>query len=91
MFIPHPTVSQTTATYEFGIVGTGVMAYAVIERLARRGVSVAFFDYDPNVAKEFMEMRARGLPIYRAQTTKELVDVLKTPPKIMAIFPDEDD
>lgn len=75
-----------TTTYDFGMIGLGVMGRNFLLNIADHGYSVAGLDTDPEKASA-LELEAAGKPAKAVSSTPEFISLLKKPRKIMLLVP----
>jgi 6-phosphogluconate dehydrogenase len=75
-----------TTSYDFGMIGLGVMGRNFLLNILDHGYSVAGLDTDPEKAAA-LEKEASGKPAKGTTSTQEFVSVLKKPRKIMLLVP----
>ena len=73
-------------TYDFGMIGLGVMGRNFLLNVADHGYSVAGLDTDPAKAAS-LEKEASGKPAKATTSTPEFVALLNPPRKIMLLVP----
>ena len=69
--------------YDMGLIGLAVMGQNLVLNMERNGTSVAVFNRTGTVTEEFVKGESAGKNIGPAGTLEELVNMLKTPRKIM--------
>ena len=77
---------QMTSTYDFGMIGLGVMGRNFLLNVADHGFSVAGLDTDPAKAAA-LESEAAGKPAKGTTSTPDFVALLKKPRLIMLLVP----
>ncbi len=76
-----------SGTYDFGMVGLGVMGANLLLNMADHGYAVAGFDLSKDKTKEFEKSGKKGQELKGVNSLEELVAYLKTPRKIMMLVP----
>ncbi|MCB0556654.1 MAG: NADP-dependent phosphogluconate dehydrogenase [Phaeodactylibacter sp.] len=74
------------STYDFGMIGLGVMGRNFLLNVADHGFSAAGLDLDPEKAAA-LEAEASGKPVKGTADTATFVRMLKPPRKIMLLVP----
>ncbi|MCB0572350.1 MAG: NADP-dependent phosphogluconate dehydrogenase [Phaeodactylibacter sp.] len=75
-----------TSTYDFGMIGLGVMGRNFLLNITDHGFSAAGLDLDPDKAAA-LEAEASGKAVRGTIDTADFVRMLKTPRKIMLLVP----
>lgn len=75
-----------TTTYDFGMIGLGVMGRNFLLNVADHGFSVAGLDTDTEKASA-LELEAAGKPARAVASTPEFIALLKKPRMIMLLVP----
>ena len=68
---------------DVGLIGLAVMGQNLVLNLAGHGFRVAVYNRTAETARRFMQERARGLPIARGETLRDLVALLQPPRTVM--------
>lgn len=74
-------------TYDFGMVGLGVMGSNLLLNMADHGYAVVGFDLNKDKTSAFETSGKKGQQLKGVNTLKELVDNLKAPRKLMMLVP----
>lgn len=75
------------ATFDFGMIGLGVMGSNLLLNLADHGYAVIGFDLKPERGKALEKAAKEGTTVKGVNTLEDLVQHLKTPRKIMLLVP----
>lgn len=73
--------------YDFGMVGLGVMGSNLLMNMADNGFAVVGYDTNPDKTKLFENSASPNTVVKGVNHLKEMIDVLKTPRKIMMLVP----
>ncbi len=76
-----------TASFDFGMIGLGVMGRNLLLNMADHGFSVIGFDKDPSKATGLGSFASPGTTVKGVTTLYEMVKQLKRPRKIMMLVP----
>lgn len=76
-----------TASFDFGMIGLGVMGRNLLLNMADHGFSVIGFDKDPSKATGLGSFASPGTTVKGVTTLSEMVKQLKRPRKIMMLVP----
>lgn len=76
-----------SGTFDFGMVGLGVMGSNLLLNMADHGYAVAGFDLDPKKTQSFESKAAKGQVLKGVNTLQDLVACLQKPRKIMMLVP----
>ena len=79
-------MSDTTATYQFGMIGLGVMGCNLLLNMADNGVACAGYDKDPAKAA-VLEKEGAGLTVKGFADIEPFIQSLQTPRAIMMLVP----
>ena len=74
-------------TYQFGMIGLGVMGRNFLLNMADHGYKVIGFDKDNQKTTALEAAATAGTTVKGVGTLKEMVDMLETPRKIMMLVP----
>jgi len=74
-------------TYQFGMIGLGVMGRNFLLNMADHGYKVIGFDKDNQKTTALEAAATAGTTVKGVSTLKEMVDMLETPRKIMMLVP----
>jgi len=74
-------------TYQFGMIGLGVMGRNFLLNMADHGYKVIGFDKDSQKTTALEAAATAGTAVKGVGTLKEMVDLLETPRKIMMLVP----
>ena len=74
-------------TYQFGMIGLGVMGRNFLLNMADHGYKVIGFDKDAQKTTALEAAATAGTTVKGVGTLKEMVDMLETPRKIMMLVP----
>ncbi|HWC55179.1 MAG TPA: NADP-dependent phosphogluconate dehydrogenase [Chitinophagaceae bacterium] len=76
-----------TVSFDFGMIGLGVMGRNLLLNMADHGFSVIGFDKDPSKATGLGSFASPGTTVKGVTTLSEMVKQLKRPRKIMMLVP----
>lgn len=76
-----------SGTFDFGMVGLGVMGSNLLLNMADHGYAVAGFDLDPKKTQGFESKATKGQVLKGVNTLQDLVVCLQKPRKIMMLVP----
>ena len=68
---------------DIGLIGLAVMGENLVLNMANHGFTVAVYNRTTSKVDRFLDSRAREKPILGAHAPEDLVDLLKSPRKIM--------
>ncbi|MFT3937145.1 MAG: NADP-dependent phosphogluconate dehydrogenase [Chitinophagaceae bacterium] len=74
-------------TYQFGMIGLGVMGRNFLLNMADHGYKVIGFDKDNTKTTALESSATAGTTVKGVGTLKEMIDLLETPRKIMMLVP----
>ncbi|GAO42164.1 NADP-dependent phosphogluconate dehydrogenase [Flavihumibacter petaseus] len=74
-------------TYDFGMVGLGVMGRNLLLNVADHGFKAIGFDKDPQKTADFEKAASPGTTVKGVNTLEEMVSRLSTPRRIMILVP----
>ncbi len=74
-------------SYDFGMIGLGVMGRNLLLNMADHGIPVIGFDKDPGKGIKLESEATPGTTVKAAQSLAEMTAQLKTPRKIMMLVP----
>ncbi len=74
-------------TYQFGMIGLGVMGRNFLLNMADHGYKVIGFDKDSQKSAALEAAATKGTIVKGVSTLKEMIDLLETPRKIMMLVP----
>jgi 6-phosphogluconate dehydrogenase len=67
---------------DIGLIGLAVMGENLVMNMASKGFQVSAYARSQEKVDEFLNDRAKGLPIFGTSNLEELVDSLKKPRKL---------
>jgi len=76
-----------STTYQFGMIGLGVMGRNFLLNMADHGYKVIGFDKDNNKTTALEAAATAGTTVKGVSTLQEMVELLETPRKIMMLVP----
>lgn len=82
-----PNKYTMSNTYQFGMIGLGVMGRNFLLNMADHGYKVIGFDKDAQKGTALESAATAGTTVKGVTTLKEMVDLLETPRKIMMLVP----
>lgn len=75
------------STYDFGMIGLGVMGRNLLLNMADHGYAVTGFDKDPSKVSDLESFASANTTVKGSNTLQEMVQRLKPPRKMMMLVP----